>query len=389
MSSATPVDPDPMEDLLGLMEAVADRFDNAELWRSPGPKLADSMERYERVVRRFEFGRLRFAAECSVQDVAGQEAGLSTEAFLQVRLRLSPGEAKARVRLAQELVESVSISGEIVEPELPATAAAAAEGVLSVEHIQAIGQAMKQLPPAVAPNDRAAAEKFLAEQSREMDPRRVRVLARRLHAVLDPDGTLDEDKPDRRELVFRRDVSGMDYIRGRLDSEASATVQAALGAFAQPQPAQDGQPDTRSRSRRSADALVELCRRAVDDGGLPAVGGEKPHVTVTIALDDLRGQHSDDTSLRRRPGTGTLGTGPRSPPKLPGVSPATRRLFRSCSDLKVSRWISAGQPEQFQREFAALWLPAISAVSIPAAQHQPPGARHIMSSTGQMADQPH
>ncbi len=123
MSSATPFDPDPLEDLLGLMEAVADRFDKAELWRSPGPKLADAAGRYERVVRRFEFGRLRFVSECFVQDVAGQEAGLSTEAFLQARPRLSPGEAKARVRSARELVGSVSISGEMVEPELAVTAA--------------------------------------------------------------------------------------------------------------------------------------------------------------------------------------------------------------------------------------------------------------------------
>ncbi len=307
MSSATPFDPDPMEAVLGLMKAAADLFDKAELWRSRGPKLADAMERYEQEMRRFEYGRLRFVAECSVQDVAGQEAGLTTEAFLQARLRLSPGEAKARARSARELVGTVSVSGELVEPELPATAAAASEGALSVEHVGVIGQAMKQLPPAVGARDRAEAEQFLAEQPREMDPRRVRILARRLHAVLDPDGTLDEDKPTRRELVFRPDVGGMDYVRGRLDAEASATVQAALGAFAQPQPAQDGVPDTRSGSRRAADALVELCSRALADGGLPTVGGEKPHVTVTIALDDLRSKHSDETL--RRPGTGTLGTG--------------------------------------------------------------------------------
>ncbi len=307
MSSATPFDPDPMEDLLGLMEAVADRFDKHELWRSRGPKLADAAERYERVVRRFEFGRLRFVSECAVHDVAGQEAGLSTEAFLQARLRLSPAEAKARVRSARELVSSVSISGEMVEPELPATAAAASEGALSVEHVGVIGQAMKQLPPTVGMRQRAEAEEFLAEQSREMAPNRVRILARRLHAVLDPDGTLDEDKPDRRELIFRRDVGGMDYIRGRLDAEASATVQAALGAYAQPQAAQDGVPDTRSRSRRTADALVKMCDRALAGGDLPAVGGEKPQVTVTIALDDLRGKQTDATL--RRTGTGTLGTG--------------------------------------------------------------------------------
>ncbi len=211
MSSATPFDPDPLEDVVRLMEAAADRMDQARLWCSGGPKFADSVERYERAMRRLEFGRLRSVMEFDVQDVAGQQAGLTTEAFLVARLWLSPGEARARIRSAQELVGSVSISGELVEPELPATAAAASEGALSAEHVQVIGQAMKKLPPTVDPADRARAEEFLAEQSRDMDPRRVRVLARRLHAVLDPDGTLDEDKPDRRGLVFRRDVGGMDY----------------------------------------------------------------------------------------------------------------------------------------------------------------------------------
>ncbi len=307
MSSTTIVGRHPVADGLASMRAAADQFEKAERWRLSGPELADSLEAYEVEMRRLEFGRLQLLADFHAQDIAGQEAGLSTEAFLQARLRLSPAEAKARVRSAHELVESVSISGEMVEPELPATAAAAAEGALSTEHVGVIGQAIKRLPPAVGARERSEAEQFLAAQSRTMDPRRIRVLAKRLHAVLDPDGSLDEDKPDRRELVFRRDVGGMDYVRGRLDAEASATVQAALSAFAQPQPAQDGVPDFRSRSRRMADALVEMCDRTLADGGLPAVGGEKPQVTVTIALDDLRGKHSDKTV--RRPGTGTLNTG--------------------------------------------------------------------------------
>ncbi len=272
----------------------------------------------ESAFRLLEFARSRELADFHARDIAGQQAGLSTEAFLQARLRLSRGEAHARVRTAHELVGSVSVSGELVEPELPATAAAASEGALSAEHVHVIGQAMQKLPPAVGVRERAEAEEFLAEQSRDMDPQRVRVLARRLHAVLDPDGTLDEDKPDRRELIFRRDVGGMDYVRGRLDSEASAIVQAALGPLAQPEPAHDGLPDTRCGSRRRADALVELCRRTLDDGGLPTVGGEKPQVTVTIALEDLRSKQSDDTS--RRPGTGTLATG------APITAEAARRI---------------------------------------------------------------
>ncbi len=308
MSSTTSIGPVPVVELVGLFRAVVEGLVEGEFWRLSGQESADSLEEMESAFRLLEFARCRELADFHARDIAGQEAGLSTEAFLRARLRLSPGEAKARVRSAQQLVGSVSISGELVEPALPATAAAASEGALSVEHVQVIGQAMKKLPPAVGVRERAEAEEFLAEQSREMDPSRVRVLARRLHAVLDPDGTLDEDKPERRELIFRRDVGGMDYIRGRLDAEASATVQAALGPLAQPQPAQDGQPDTRSRSRRMADALVELSSRTLAGGELPAVGGEKPQVTVMITLDDLRGKHSDDTSLRR-PGTGTLGTG--------------------------------------------------------------------------------
>jgi hypothetical protein len=306
-----------MENVLGSLEAAADRFDALELWRSRGQELADAMERYERVIRRFEFGRLRFVAECSVQDVPGQEAGLSTGAFLRARLRLSPAQAHARVRSALELIGSVSISGEIVEPELPATADAASAGALSGEHVRVIGQAIRKLPPAVGARERSDAEQFLAEQSRHMDPGRVRVLAQRLHAVLDPDGSLDEDTPSRRELVFRRDVGGMDYVRGRLDAEASATVQAALGALAQPEPAQDGLPDMRSGSRHMADALVEMCGRALANGELPTVGGEKPQVTVTITLDNLRGKLSDKTLQHsgtaaadtRIPNTGTPNTG--------------------------------------------------------------------------------
>jgi hypothetical protein len=302
MSSET-FSPQPV--LVGSLGAAVDELGAVEFWRLSGRESADFLEGLESVFRRLEFVRLRALADFAVRDVAGQEAGLSTEGFLRARLRLSPAEAKARVRSAQELVGSVSVSGEILEPDLPATAAAASEGALSAEHVRLIGQAMHRLPCAIGPTERAGAEEFLAEQARELDPSRIRVLARHLHAVLDPDGSLDEDKPSRRELVFRRDVGGMDHVRGVLDSEASATVQAALGALAQPEPAQDGIVDTRSGSRRMADALVDLCDRALAEGGLPAVGGEKPQVTVTMSLENLRGQDG----ARRQPAPPTLGTG--------------------------------------------------------------------------------
>jgi hypothetical protein len=81
----------------------------------------------------------------------------------------------------------------------------------------------------------------------------------------------------------------MDLIRGRLDAEGSATVQAALAPLMQPRPAEDGVKDPRSPARRRADALVALSEQALNQGDLPTVAGERPHVTVTLTLADLRG----------------------------------------------------------------------------------------------------
>jgi hypothetical protein len=57
----------------------------------------------------------------------------------------------------------------------------------------------------------------------------------------------------------------------------------------QPRPAEDGVRDPRSPARRRADALVALSEQALNQGDLPTVAGERPHVTVTLTLADLRG----------------------------------------------------------------------------------------------------
>ena len=47
--------------------------------------------------------------------------------------------------------------------------------------------------------------------------------------------------------------------------------------------------DLRTPRQRRADALVELARGYLSSSDRPAVGGERPHVTVTIDMDVLRG----------------------------------------------------------------------------------------------------
>jgi hypothetical protein len=48
--------------------------------------------------------------------------------------------------------------------------------------------------------------------------------------------------------------------------------------------------DYRTPTQRRADALVELARRQLDHGDLPEVGGQRPHLAVTVEMATLAKQ---------------------------------------------------------------------------------------------------
>ncbi|HEY3262663.1 MAG TPA: DUF222 domain-containing protein, partial [Pseudonocardiaceae bacterium] len=91
---------------------------------------------------------------------------------------------------------------------------------------------------------------------------------------------------EKRELSVATTIYGMVATQGLLDPASGATVLAAVDALTDP-PRDD---DARTAGQRRADALTELCRRALDGGGLPEVNGEKPHLLVTLSYESLLGQ---------------------------------------------------------------------------------------------------
>jgi hypothetical protein len=78
----------------------------------------------------------------------------------------------------------------------------------------------------------------------------------------------------------------MVVVDGMLEPEAGATLAAALEPLARPGDA----GDTRSSGQRTADALTELARRALEGGRLPQSGGVRPQLLVTIDLYSLLGR---------------------------------------------------------------------------------------------------
>jgi len=107
---------------------------------------------------------------------------------------------------------------------------------------------------------------------------------------LDADGPAPDD--DRRASVNElhlhgNRIGGGGRLIGRFDDAAMFdTISALLDAQAKPRCAEDD----RTPSQRQAHALVDACGYVLEHGEVPATGGRRPVLTVTIRLDDLEGR---------------------------------------------------------------------------------------------------
>jgi hypothetical protein len=127
----------------------------------------------------------------------------------------------------------------------------------------------------------------LVEAARRLDPPQLRRLVGHLVQVADPDGAdrQRERRHERRGLWLSPTFDRMVAVTGLLEPEAGQTVLAALEPLARPADADD----PRTGSQRTADALTELCRRALEGGRLPKAGGVRPQLLVTVDLDSVLG----------------------------------------------------------------------------------------------------
>src|SRR5438105_1946021 len=128
-------------------------------------------------------------------------------------------------------------------------------------------------------------ESALVDAAARFDPGTVSPVARHVEHCVDPDGSLaDANKAhQRRNLSLSQTLDGVFILDGLLDNEGGATLQTALNALMHPR-----SEDDRSPGQRRADALVELARRQLDAASLPAVRGQRPHLTITATAETLR-----------------------------------------------------------------------------------------------------
>jgi hypothetical protein len=129
--------------------------------------------------------------------------------------------------------------------------------------------------------DLATTDRVLTEAAQVMGPEDTAKVVRRWMAGVDPDGLLDDSAGLPRALRLASSSGGRVYLSGHLDPVGGETVHAALEAVMNGhRPA----GDRRTHAERQGDALVELCRQALNGGSLPKVRGERPQVRVSIDL---------------------------------------------------------------------------------------------------------
>jgi hypothetical protein len=219
-------------------------------------------------------------------------------------LRISPSTAQRRIADSQELGPRRTLSGEPLEPWLPATAAAQRAGCIGDEHVKVIRDFFKQLPNHVDAPTRSDAERNLVQHAKGLRPDELKKLAQHLDLLLNPDGNFsDIDRARKRGVTLGpQSRDGMSSIRGHITPECRATLEAVFSKWAKPgmcnpanqSPSVDDDPspqrqadDDRTRTQRNHDALNAIGRSVLTSGELGTHGGLPATIIVSTTLAEL------------------------------------------------------------------------------------------------------
>ena len=262
-----------------------------------------ALDRLETVRRRACAASLDLVG--SVQRSGDPALGGATARVIADVVRISPTEARRRIRDAGQLQQRTTLTGEVLPPALPSTAKAWDGGLLDIEHLRTIQTFIRDLPEDIHPAAVEKAEAFLAAKATELRPDQLAKVADRLAITLNPDGKFsDEYRALQRGFQWcgRQRADGMSVGRLIATPELRATIDALFAKFAAPgmcnpddqTPTVTGEPDRtakdsdrRRHAQRQHDALVALLRSRLGDPSLGTHNGLPVTVVATATVDQL------------------------------------------------------------------------------------------------------
>jgi hypothetical protein len=258
--------PDARDRLTSAVDALVDESIEGFSTYALGADVVD----LRRVIERLEAECLRRLHRFDRAHGALADGGVNTISWVRDHCAMTGKAAADRVHLARTL------------GALPATLDSARAGRASLSNVTLIASLARE----VGVEQVAPLETILVGAAETLDaaPMRTVIAATRLR--VDPDGVLAADNHAHERRWFNLDQSygGEWFVQGQLDAEGGALVKTWLDAITEmPRPG-----DTRSASQRRADALVDCAAMQLRCSDLPAVHGQRPHLTLTVSAKALR-----------------------------------------------------------------------------------------------------
>jgi Domain of unknown function (DUF222)/HNH endonuclease len=259
--------PDPRERLIEAVDALVGESIDGFSTHALGEDLVD----LRRTIDRLEAESLRRLHRFHRERGAQAEGGGTTVSWLRRACGMTAKAAAYRVHLARTL------------GEMPATLDSARAGRASFSNVAMIAHlaedvGIEQLRPY---------EPILVGAAETLEPRAMHTLTQVTRLRLDPDGVLGDDNHAHEQRWFEceQTYGGVFVLRGELDAEGGAVVKTAIDALSHGL----SREETRSASQRRADALVELAALQLRCGDHRNVHGQRPHLTLTVSAETLRG----------------------------------------------------------------------------------------------------
>ncbi|CAN7174514.1 DUF222 domain-containing protein [Arthrobacter sp. LjRoot14] len=246
----------------------------------------------------------------------------NTTEFLRMRLRIGAGEARRRLALAEAVLPRAGITGHPQPPERPVLAAAVASGTVASRSATIITLALDRIRHHAPEDTMARMEHTLTRTAAGQDTDFVARVTRQLVEAADQDGSepSEEELRHRQGVFIRKPRRGLHHVEFFATPDQYEPLLTVMNTATNPR-TQPGEQDLdpRTRPQQLLDGLVGAAKTALTTGNLPAAGGLRPQVMVTIDYRDLldrldRLDHNSDrptgTTSAGTPGNGSAtGTG--------------------------------------------------------------------------------
>ena len=229
--------------------------------------------------------RLRKAA-----DVLELEFAVVASAFAQTAPEEWDGHVSPIQWMREECGMTAAAAGSAIcvgdqAPVLPESTGAVEHGRLGFPHLAVLAGTALALRE--SPTAGAFAEQPLLDQALAHGLKRFRAECAHVRHAADAAAFLAQQREEisYRSLELRTGEGGALFLKGFFDPVGGAALRTALDPLAR----SSGAGDDRSREQRYADALVELAGHGLDEGLVPRIGGQRPHLQVTSTLETLLG----------------------------------------------------------------------------------------------------